>query len=241
VIRTRTYVFLAALCLLASAVQIVAVQWGLLSLLFGGLLSGLILLAGIRLLALEIDVLYLSPLVAACASLLGLAVGLAGADVKFPAAAWSAPLLAAFPTGTMALRTGLRAQRCQLCGTPLRRLLYFSCPRCQLVACENCWQFERGRCRLCEANLIRLFPLDISWWQEQFGSQLQTGRCALCLRPTDGQTAHWACVDCGHGQCRSCWDDNNGQCSRCGWTIPDLPAELSAFVAVGQRKEKFQQ
>lgn len=231
--QMRNYVLLAALGILAATVQLVATRWGFAGDLVGGLLSGVLVLVGIRVLALEIEKTYLPPIVAAVASLSGIAFTMAGSDVTTPHIAWMAPLLAALPTGMTALINAMRGRRCQLCRTPLRRLLSFYCPRCHLVACENCWQFERDRCSLCEANQVPLFPIDISWWQQRFGAQVQGGRCALCLRAADGRVAHWACVGCGHTQCRSCWDDNNGQCSRCGWALPHLPPEVSTHAAAG--------
>lgn len=229
---------LTVLGILAAAAQLIATRWGFLGELAGGLLGGIIILAGWQIFALGTERIYLLSLVAAAASLLGVAFAIAGAGVSYMPAVWAAPLLAAFPAGVFALRIGLHGARCQLCRAPLRRLLSFSCPRCNLVACENCWQFERGRCRLCEANQVPLFPLDASWWKKHFGAQAHGGRCALCLQAADWNVAHWACAACGHSQCRSCWDDNNGQCSRCGWTIPELPEEVSAFVAAGARPEK---
>ncbi|RZU40317.1 hypothetical protein [Edaphobacter modestus] len=231
--RMRNYILLAALGILVATAQLVATRWGLAGDLAGGFLSGVLLLAGTRVLMLEIEKTYLLPIVAAVASLSGLAFAMAGSDVATPHIAWVAPLLAALPTGMTALVTGMRGRKCQLCRTPLRRFLSFCCPRCHMVACENCWQFERDRCRLCEANQIPLFPIDISWWQQCFGTQVHGGRCTLCLRAADGRVAQWACAGCGYGQCRSCWDDNNGQCSRCGWIIPDLPPEVSTHAVAG--------
>lgn len=226
--RMRHYVLLAALGILAAIAQLVPTRWGLVGDLAGGLLAGVLVLIGTRVLALEIEKTYLLPTVAAVASLSGVTFAMTASDVATPHLAWTAPLLAALPTGITALADGVRGRRCQLCRTPLRRLLSFSCPRCHLVACENCWQFERDRCCLCEANQIPLFPLDISWWQQRFGAQVRGGRCTLCLRAADGRVAQWACVGCGHAQCRPCWDENNGQCSRCGWILPHLPDEASA-------------
>lgn len=231
----RDNLLLVALGILSAIAQLVAMRWGLAGDLVGGLLCGGIILMGARILALEIEHIYLPSLVAAAGSLLGFAFGMAGSVTVYPPIAWASPLLAALLPGVPALYTTMRGAKCQLCHTTLRRLLSFSCPRCHLVTCENCWQFERDRCRLCEANQIALFPLDLSWWQEHLGSQVQGGRCTLCLRTVDGRVAHWACAACGHGQCRLCWDDNNGQCSRCEWTIPDLPAEVSAYIAIGAR------
>jgi len=239
--KLRTNVLLAALGVLSAAAQLIATRYGIIGDLAGGFLCGVIILAGMRLLALETEHIYLPPLVAAAASLLGLGFGIAGSGVNYSPIVCLAPILAALPSGVLALRISLRGARCQLCLIRLRGLLSFSCPRCHLVACENCWQFERGRCSLCEVNQVALFPLDFSWWQERFGSQTRGSRCALCLRTADWDEAQWACGDCGHSQCRPCWDDNNGRCSRCGWTIPGLPTEVSEFVTAGAYQEKFKQ
>lgn len=228
--RMRNCVLLAALGILAAIVQLVATRWGLASDLVGGFLSGVFVLMSIRVLAIEVEKKILPPIVASVASLSGLTIAMVGSDLAPSHIAWMAPLLAALPTSLIAL-TNARGRKCQLCRMPLRSLLSFSCSRCHLIACENCWQFERDRCRLCEVNQIPLFPIDISWWQDCFGFQVHDGRCALCLHVADGRVAQWACAGCGHGQCRLCWDDNNGQCSRCGWMIPHLPQKTSVHVA----------
>jgi len=233
VTELRTNIQIAALGILAATAQLMAARWGLIGILAGGCLCGVILLAGMRVLVLESGRIYLPPIAAAAASLLGIVLAEAGSGVTYTPAAWSAPVLAALLPGAPALSIVLRGARCQFCHTRLRHLLSFSCPRCHLVACENCWQFERGRCSVCDANQVPLFPLDFIWWQQHFGSQVHGGRCVLCLRPADWSVAHWACGGCGHNQCRSCWDDNNGQCSRCRWIVPDLPAAVSEYVAVG--------
>jgi hypothetical protein len=236
---TRSKVLLLPVGILAATAQLLAGRWGLTSILAGGVLAGGIVLAGERLLSLEVEPAYLSPLVSAAASLLGLGFGEAGSGLHLVPEIWIAPLLALAVPGSPALIAALRAKKCQLCHASLRRLLSFQCPRCHLLACENCWQFERGRCRLCEANQIPLFPSDFRWWQERFGSPVQGGRCALCLRTADWKAAHWSCAGCGHSQCSTCWDDNNGQCSRCGWTLPDLPADVSEYVLAGSRRENL--
>jgi hypothetical protein len=236
--QLRIGILLAPLSILAAAAQLVATRWGLVGDLAGGLLCGLLVLAGMRVFALETEHLYLPPLAAAAASLLGLGFGIIGSGISYPHGAWAAPLFAALPPGILMLTIGLRGARCQLCHSRLRGLLFFSCPRCHLVACENCWQFERGRCTLCETNQVLLFPLDSAWWQEHFGLQARGGRCTLCLRTADWNVAQWACRGCGRSQCRACWDDNNGQCSRCGWTIPDLPAQVSEFIAAEVPRER---
>lgn len=239
--KLQTNVLLAALGVLAAAAQLIATRYGITGDLVGGLLCSVIILAGMRLLALETEHMYLPPLVAAVASLFGLGFGIAGSGVNYSPIVWLTPVLAALPSGVLALRISLRGAKCQLCLIRLRGLLSFSCPRCHLIACENCWQFERGRCSLCEANQVALFPFDLSWWQERFGSQTRGSRCAFCLSTADWNEAQWACRDCGHSQCSSCWDDNNGRCSRCGWTIPGLSAEVSEFVNAVADWEKFKQ
>ncbi len=237
--QLRTNIPLVALGILAATAQLVAARWGVIADLAGGCFCGVILLAGMRVLALETKRLYMPPIVAAAASLLGLALAETGSGVVYPPAVWTAPVFAALLSGAPALGIVTRGARCQHCRARLRHLLSFSCPRCHLIACENCWQFERDRCSLCDTNHVPLFPLDFSWWQEHFGSQVQIGRCVLCLRAPDWSVAHWACGSCGHGQCRSCWDDSNGQCSRCGWNIPDLPATVNEHVAVETSPSKL--
>ncbi len=237
--QLRTNLLLAALGILAAAAQLIATHWGLIGDLAGGFLCGIIILAGTYVLALEITQIYLPPFVAVVASLLGLGLGLVGAEINYTPATWFALVFSVLPSGIIALRVSLRGARCQICHARLRGLLSFACPRCHLIACENCWQFERGRCSLCEANQVSLLPSNFSWWQERFGSQTRGGRCALCLRTADWNEAQWACRDCGHSQCRSCWDDNNGQCSRCGWNIPGLPTEVSEFIEAGASPEKY--
>jgi hypothetical protein len=230
----RNYMALAALGVLAAALQLICIRWGVAGDLLGVLLVGILILAAVRLLAIEETRPYIASVVAGAGSLLGLLLGLAADGAEYPPAAWAAPLMAALPGGILTAVYAWKAPKCQLCQTPLRRLLSFSCHRCRLVTCENCWDFERDRCRLCEANQIPLFPLEYRWWQKQFGFEVQEGRCALCLRMADGRIAHWGCGDCGHAQCRSCWDDNNGQCSRCGWLLSDMPLEVSEYLEAGR-------
>jgi hypothetical protein len=235
----RTNILLATLGIFAAAAQLIATRWGLTGDIVGGFLCGLIVMAGLRMFALEPERSLLPTLVAAAASLSGLGLRLAGADTPHPPAVWASPLFATFPFGVLALKRGLHGARCPLCQGKLRGLLSFTCPRCHLIACENCWYFERGRCRLCDTNQVPLFPLDHTWWQQHFGAQVRDGRCALCLQAADWKVSHWTCASCGNSQCRVCWDDNNGQCSRCGWIIPGLPPEISDYVAAGVRQEKI--
>jgi hypothetical protein len=234
----RTRILLASLGIFSAVLQLIATHWGLAGALTGGLLCGMIVLAGVRIFTHPHDQDYWPPLVAIAASLLGLIMGVTGAGDAYAPAAWAAPLCAALPFGIVALRNILRGALCQICGERLRGLLSFSCPRCRLIACENCWLFERGRCRLCDTNQVPLLPSDYNWWQDRFGSQTRGGRCALCLRATDWEVSHWPCGHCGNSQCRLCWDDNNGECSRCGWILPGLPSEINEYAVVGSYQKK---
>ncbi len=219
----RKHVLLISLGLLAAALQLVAIRWHVEGCFVGALLAGTLIYLGERILSLQVISIGLSPLVAGFASLLGLGSGLAGSETALPHVVWLAPVLAILPAGSPALFAAVRSDRCQICRKSVRLLLSFSCPRCHMLSCENCWEFEKDRCRLCETNQILLLPIEGEWWQERLGPQVRGGRCLLCLHLADGRVSQWACRACGHSHCRSCWDDLNGQCSRCRWTIPELP------------------
>lgn len=236
--ETQSHILLGALALLAAVVQLMATRWGTGGTLIGGLLCGMAIVAGTRVLQPGGEPRWTLVPAAAAASAVGLLLASSGTGVAMTVAVWLAPLIAAIPAAVPATAEVVRGARCPLCHARLRRLLAFACPRCHLRVCENCWEFERGRCGLCETNQVALFPLDPAWWQDRFKLQARDGRCVLCLRATDWEVAHWACGGCGHHQCRLCWDDNNGQCGRCGWVAPGLPKEVSEFVAAGVRGEK---
>lgn len=234
----RSGLSLGALTTIAAVLQLITTRWGLSGALTGGLFCGIVVVAGARVLQAEIEPAFVPVLAAAVSSTAGLLLAVVGAEVQITRMTWLAPLIAAMLAAIPALVGALRRARCPLCHAQLHGLLAFACPRCHLKVCENCWQFERGRCKLCEANQVALFPQDLAWWQERFNRQAREGRCALCLRTADWEVAHWACDGCGHSQCRLCWDDNNGQCSCCGWTVQGLPEDVGEFVAAGPRPEK---
>lgn len=223
--RPNSSITLIAVGLLAAVVQLLASQFGLIGALTGGVLCGAMVYCSSIIFATEHQSVYLSALTAAGASILGLTCRLASTSISLQGAAWLGPGLALLPFLAQGLLFVFKGKRCQLCNARLRGLLSFRCARCTLIACENCWVFEADRCNLCEANHAPLFPVNLSWWQEHFGSQIHSGRCGLCLRSADWTEAHWPCPSCGHGLCRSCWDDSSGRCHRCGWLIS---AHLSA-------------
>src|SRR5277367_5382966 len=110
--QLRTYILLTALGIFGAIVQLVATRWGLAGDLAGGFLCGAILLGGIRAFAFDVEPVYLPPLVAASASLLGLAFEKAGSEVIYRPAAWAAPLLAGLLSGAPALGISMRGARC---------------------------------------------------------------------------------------------------------------------------------
>ena len=146
-----------------------------------------------------------------------------------PLLIWLSSVLTLATSLAIAGIQSLRSRRCALCNRRLGRELAFTCPRCELVVCDNCWVFESIRCRLCQENKVSIFPPDGRWWDRQLGPKVDYGRCQLCLTPA-AEADLRACRKCGRPQCRDCWDDANGQCSRCHWTIEDLPEGLRRYL-----------
>jgi RING finger family protein len=154
--------------------------------------------------------------------------------ISHPAASmlfWICPLLAWLLMGGVVWWRNRDARRCTLCNCRLSGKVAFECPRCGLTVCEqNCWDFVRIRCRLCVQNQVPVFPLDGRWWDKIFGPATPHGRCQLCQ--TSGQeTELRGCPTCGRPQCRQCWDDANGVCSRCKWVVKALPEALKGYMS----------
>jgi hypothetical protein len=122
-------------------------------------------------------------------------------------------------------------RRCSLCHRRLGpRAITFDCPRCGLEVCdESCWNFEHRRCRMCEENRVPILPAQSQWWDRHLGPRVQNGRCQLCMASSE-QADLRTCGHCRRPQCRDCWDQANGECTRCGWTMPDLPKSLEAVA-----------
>lgn len=162
------------------------------------------------------------------ASILGVAPAFAAAPHD--------PLLWTCPAAALALTASLTwwrtrdSRRCALCNGRIAGKVAFTCPRCGLMVCEaRCWDFDRLRCRLCVQNRVPAFPADGRWWDRNFGAATQHGRCQMCQAGAD-ETELRNCPKCGRAQCRECWDDANGACSRCRWVLPALPEALKQFV-----------
>jgi hypothetical protein len=123
-------------------------------------------------------------------------------------------------------------RRCKLCNQRLGpHAITFNCPRCGLEVCdEHCWKFEQRRCRMCEENHVPALPAQNQWWDRQLGPRILNGRCQICMASPE-QADLRNCGHCRRPQCRDCWDQANGECSRCGWTMPGLPQSLKAVAA----------
>jgi hypothetical protein len=170
------------------------------------------------------------------ASLIG--VALASWTMNADPNLWLAPAVVAAAASLILLFRGMGSRRCALCNRRIGSGVAFDCPRCGLLVCEqHCWSFDHGRCKLCEQNRVPAFSPDGRWWDKQFGPRYSYGRCQLCLTAAT-ETDLRACGKCGHPQCRDCWDYSNGQCSRCKWTVEDLPEALRNFVLTPARTER---
>lgn len=167
-----------------------------------------------------------APVVASAVGILIWALSHPSMDVLFwfcPAASWA---LMAFVVWWQ----DRDARRCGLCNSRLAGAVSFACPRCGLNVCDQkCWDFERLRCRLCVQNQVPVFPPDGRWWDQNFGPGTKYGICQLCQ--TSGKDTELRnCPKCGRPQCRACWDDSNGMCSRCKWVTQALPETLKAYM-----------
>ena len=236
---SRDTLLLIGVAVLTAVVQLLAVSGGAGWALAGGIADGLLLVAAIRVFSISVEGVVLPALAAAGASLVGLAAGMLGSGAEIHPAAWAAPALAAAAPAAVWIADRMRAPKCRLCRRQISQrkrnpILAFTCPRCNFLACEYCWEFEKCRCRLCEANQVALFPGDRSWWAQRMGNELSSGKCSLCFGSGEATSPLHACPKCHYGQCQRCWDDNNGQCGRCRWSMPDLPSTLHEYVMLGR-------
>jgi hypothetical protein len=173
---------------------------------------------------------WLFPALLGGCSLLGL--GLAYLAHPFAPFAWFAVPLAMLISGVVVLLQTMSRRRCGLCA---RRLspdtLTFTCPRCALVVCdESCWSFEHRRCQLCVEHRVPLLSAQKQWWDRVLGPEATQGRCQVCMASFE-QSSLCHCGRCRRLQCHDCWDNLNGECARCSWTIPDLPESLQQIAS----------
>jgi hypothetical protein len=121
---------------------------------------------------------------------------------------------------------------CSICRSPLLSR-DFQCPRCEQWICgrPGCWNVNTCRCSDCERIQRPIFPQEETWWKERLGRRTMSGRCSRCQ--AQGQERDLRqCGLCGWPMCRECWDIENGRCTRCGWTIPNLPEPLRKHPSV---------
>ena len=173
---------------------------------------------------------WLLPVV--CAAAVLVSVVLVELTFRSSFAEWFACLLAgiaSLATEWLLLRT--RA-RCGLCNRRLASQdVVFACPRCTMAVCdETCWNFEHRRCQLCLEQRVPVLSHSDAWWLRVTGPRARHDRCQIC-RGSAAQVDLRGCPHCRRAQCRDCWDFNNGECSRCGTALPDLPASLTMTVA----------
>lgn len=173
---------------------------------------------------------WLLPVLLGGCSLLGL--GIALLEHPLPASAWLAAPLATTVSGGIVLLQTMNRRRCGLCNRRLSSgTLTFSCPRCALVVCdESCWSFEHRRCQLCVEHRVPLLSSQNQWWDRVLGPEATQGRCQICMASFE-QADLRHCGHCRRLECRDCWDNLNGECARCNWTIPDLPQSLQQIAS----------
>ncbi len=173
---------------------------------------------------------WVPPLV--CAGVALLSTALVELTFRSSFAEWFAPLFAAAGSGAAVAVLRRTEARCGLCNRHLATQdVVFTCPRCTMNVCdETCWSFEHRRCQLCLEQRVPLLPMDEGWWMKACGPRAKVDRCQMCRASAD-QADLRTCSHCRRPQCRDCWDHNNGECSRCGTALPDLPASLTSTVA----------
>jgi hypothetical protein len=172
---------------------------------------------------------WLLPVVLGGCSLLGL--GITFLDRKFASFEWLAVPLCLLVSGGIVLLQTMSRKRCGLCNRRLSpNALTFTCPRCALIVCdESCWSFEHRRCQLCVEHRVPILSAQKQWWDRTLGPAAIYGRCQVCMVSFE-QADLRHCGRCRRPQCRDCWDNLNGECARCGWTVPDLPESLKRIA-----------
>lgn len=220
----------AGFALLWISAQFLGATGGPLAACFCGLLIGLAGTFAARFFSLLDRPVWILPVVLAGCSLLGLAI--AAVEHPLTGLAWLAFPLAGLTSGGIVMLQTMSRRRCGLCNRRLHPgALTFTCPRCGLVVCdESCWSFEHRRCQLCVEHRVPLLTAQKQWWDRTLGPEAVQGRCQVCMASFD-QSDLRHCGRCRRLQCRDCWDNLNGECARCSWTIPDLPKSLQQIAS----------
>ena len=181
---------------------------------------------------------WLPPLVCVCAVML--CVTLAELVFRNDFVEWFSFLPAGIGSGLTIYLLLLSRVRCALCNRRISmRSLTFQCPRCQMDICDEfCWSFEHRRCTLCLEQRVPILSTYEQWWTRVAGPRYVHGRCQICLGSAEKLDLR-ICPTCRRPQCRDCWDFNNGDCQRCGASLPDLPESLTMTVAQNLRHESI--
>jgi len=146
------------------------------------------------------------------------------------------PVAAAAAWAARARFTPSQLQTCFVCQTGIKGEFVMQCPRCHQVVCgqPDCWNARFLRCRLCHDREVVILPARDQWWRQQLGERVTQGSCFSCYKEAQEADLR-ACGKCHWPICRRCWDYHNGQCPRCHWAMPGLPAELLAWLPAARR------
>jgi len=211
-------------------VQFVSLLGGTIWAIAGGALAAALFLLLSNFFELNLRPPWMQYLLPVGASLAAVLVAFIAGSISDPLEWWAPAAAGAISCSWFVYQTTTR-RRCALCNRRLgSSALAFECPRCFLVVCADaCWDSEHLRCRLCEQNHVAILPAEPRWWDRQLGARVSQGRCQICMATPDRADLR-CCGHCGRPQCRDCWDQANGQCSRCHWVIPDLPEKLAPYM-----------
>ncbi|HZS50077.1 MAG TPA: hypothetical protein VFA54_04400 [Bryobacterales bacterium] len=230
----RKATIVAASCFLLAVLQLLAALVNPAASVGAAVVVGVLTFGILRLFDVELERAWSPLLIAAGSSAAAIGVRYFGSPATADRTLGLSPLVAFVAAAMVLLLRRSKAQRCGLCNRRIGRSLAFECPRCGLTVCDQtCWIFEHCRCRLCEQNRVPVFSPDGRWWDRRFGPRMKQGRCQLCLAEAADADLR-ACANCGRPQCRPCWDFANGQCSRCQWTVDDLPEGLKMYMLPGE-------
>jgi hypothetical protein len=223
-------------CFLAVLLQLVAVLTGpFVGLLAAGVVA-LVPLLLFKFFGVDLAKKWIAIAVPGIASLLAVLLVFASKRQLVEPYVWLAPVMASGGAALVYLVQRSRAKRCALCNRRLGGVVCFSCPRCGLIVCDDCWIFANRRCRLCEQNRVPIFLPDGRWWDHELGPRSKYGRCQLCQTLATEADLR-LCRKCGRPQCRDCWDSANGECVRCHWTIENVPDSLKPYILGPQEHE----
>lgn len=229
--KTHTAASIIACSFLALLVQLVGLLIAPAAGIVAGGFTAIVFTLLFRFFEIELPQPWVPMVLPTVASLIGVLLVVAAKQELGAPYIWFAPLLSFLCALVIWFLRQSSSKRCALCNRRLRNGVVFDCPRCGLSVCDySCWVFDSRRCRLCEQNGVPIFSADVKWWNRQLGPRTSHGRCQLCQTPAQESDLR-PCRNCGRPQCRDCWDAANGECSRCHWTIEDLPESLRPYVS----------